>query len=197
MKRRLLVLAAVILCAVLLVTVFSREILWAMGAVLVNAQTPEKADVVLVLAGDNAGRRVGEGVQLVKDGYAPKLLISGPFQVYGVQDSVLAARYAEKLGLRSDQVIPILRDYLSTSDEARAIVPLLRQMGIHKYLLVTGPSHTARAGRVFRRVGPDLQVRTVAAPDPKWCRGYWWTQRECQKTWLMEATKNVADFFRI
>jgi uncharacterized SAM-binding protein YcdF (DUF218 family) len=197
MKRWLLVLAAVILCAVLLVTIFSQKILWTMGAVLVNSQTPEKSDVVLVLAGDNAGRRVGEGVQLVKDGYAPKLLISGPFKVYGVQDSILAAQYAQKLGLRPDQTIPILRDYLSTSDEAHTIVPLLRQMGVHKYLLVTSQYHTGRAGRVFRRVGPDLEFRTVAAPDPRWCRGYWWTQRECQKTWLLEATKNVADFFRI
>ena len=197
MKRWLVVPAVAILSAVLLCAIFSQKILWAMGAVLVNAQAPEKADVVLVLAGDSVGRRLGEGVQLVKDGYAPKLLISGPFKVYGVQDSVLAARYAVQLGLRSDQAIPILRDYLSTSDEARSIVPLLRQMGVHKYLLVTSPSHTGRAARVFRRVGPDIQVRTVVAPDPKWCGGYWWTQRECQKTWLLEATKNVADFFRI
>ncbi len=168
-----------------------------MGAVLVNSQAPEKADVVLVLAGDSAGQRLGEGVQLVKDGYAPKLLISGPFKIYGVQDSILAAQYAQRMGLRSDQVIPILLDYLSTTEESRTVVPLLRQMGVHKYLLVTSPYHTARAGRVFRRVGPDLQFRTVVAPDPKWCGGYWWTQRECQKTWLLEATKNVADFFRI
>jgi uncharacterized SAM-binding protein YcdF (DUF218 family) len=197
MKRWLVITAVVFLCAVLLVAVFSQRVLWAMGALLVNSQIPEKADIVLVLAGDNVGRRVGEGVQLVKDGYAPKLLISGPFQVYGVQDSILAAQYAQKLGLRPDQTIPILRDYLSTSDEAHTIVPMLRQMGIHKYLLVTSPYHTGRAGRVFRRVGPDLQFRTVVAPDPRWCGGYWWTQRECEKTWLLEATKNVADFFRI
>jgi uncharacterized SAM-binding protein YcdF (DUF218 family) len=197
MKRWLVVPAVVILCAALTVTVFSQKILWAMGAMLVSSQAPEKADLVLVLAGDSVGRRLTEAVKLVKDGYAPKVLISGPFRIYGVQDSVLAAQYAQKLGLRSDQAIPILRDYLSTSEEAYTIVPLLRQMGVHKYLLVTSPSHTGRAGRVFRRAGPDLQVRTVAAPDPRWCGGYWWTQRECQKTWLLEATKNVADFFRI
>jgi hypothetical protein len=50
---------------------------------------------------------------------------------------------------------------------------------------------------MFRRAGPDLEIRTVAAADPKWCRGYWWTQRECQKTWITEAAKNVAYLFGI
>lgn len=197
MKRWLVVPAVVIVCAVLVFTVFSQRILWAMGAALVANETPEKADIVVVLAGDSAGRRLRKGVQLVQSGYAPKLLLSGPAMVYGVRESLLAAEFAEKLGMRPDQVIPIVRDDFSTTDEARDIVPLLRQMGVHRYLLVTSPSHTGRAGRVFRRQGPDLEMRTVAAADPKWCGGYWWTNRECRKTWIEETAKNVADFFRI
>lgn len=197
MKRWWVVPAVAVLCAVLVVTVFSQKILWEMGAVLVADDVPEKADIVVVLAGDSVGRRLLKGVQLVQRGYAPKLLVSGPSLIYGVRDSLRAAKYAEELGLKSDQVIPIVRDDLSTSDEARDIVPVLRQMGVHGYLLVTSPSHTGRAGRVFRRLGPDLEMRTVAAADPTWCGGYWWTERECRKTWLEEAAKNVADFFRI
>ena len=95
------------------------------------------------------------------------------------------------------QVIPLVKDDFSTTDEARDIVPELRKMGVHSILLVTSPSHTGRAGRVFRRAAPDLMIRTVAAADPRWCRGYWWTDRECRKTWILEESKNIADFFRI
>jgi uncharacterized SAM-binding protein YcdF (DUF218 family) len=197
MKRWIAIAAAVVLCLVLLLTLFSQRILWAMGAVLVDDESPQKADIVVVLAGDNVGHRLQKGMQLVRQGYAPRMLLSGPAMVYGTRESVLAADYALKHGMSSDQVIPFIRDDLSTSDEARDIVPELRRMGIHRYLLVSSPSHTGRAGRIFRRQGPDLVVTTVAAADPHWCRGYWWTERECRKTWLEEATKNVADFFRI
>jgi uncharacterized SAM-binding protein YcdF (DUF218 family) len=197
MKRWFVVSAVALLCAAILIAVFSQKILWAMGAVLVNSQAPEKADMVVVLAGDASGHRLRKGIELVMDGYAPKIMLSGPFMIYGVRESLRAAAYAEQLGMRHDQVIPIERNDFSTNDEARDIVPVLRQMGVHRYLLVTSPSHTARAGRLFHRYGPDLELRTVAAPDPAWCRGYWWTARECRKTWVTEAAKNVAYLFGI
>jgi uncharacterized SAM-binding protein YcdF (DUF218 family) len=82
-------------------------------------------------------------------------------------------------------------------DEAQHVIPELRAMGVHRYLLVTSPEHTARAGRVFRRIGPDLEVRVVAAPNPVWNGGRWWANREGRKAWLMEACKTVADWFRL
>jgi uncharacterized SAM-binding protein YcdF (DUF218 family) len=198
MKRRLAVAAvAVVFCAAVGIALFRQKILWEMGAMLVDNEAPEKADIVVVLAGDPAGHRLNKAMDLVRKGYAPRLLLSGPSMIYGVRDSVRAAEYALQHGMSPDQVIPLVRNDASTADEARDIVPELRKLGVRKYLLVTSPSHTGRAARVFRRAAPDLTVRPVAAADPLWCNGYWWTGRECRKTWLLEETKNIADAFRI
>lgn len=163
---------------------------------LVNSEPPEKADIIVVLGGDYPGNRLIKAMQLVQQGYAPRILISGPLMIYGVHERDLAVQYALAHGMQSDQVIPFVGAELSTSEEASDIVPRLRQMGIHKYLIVTSTYHTGRSHRLFRRVAPDLEMRTVAAPSRgNWCGGYWWTTRECRKTWLLETTKNITSFF--
>jgi len=164
---------------------------------LVHDEPPVRSDVVVVLGGDYRGDRIAKAVELIRGGYAPKMLISGPALIFGARESILAARYAVEKGLSPDQAIPLNRDDTSTSDEARGIVPMLRDMGIHSYLLVTSPSHTSRAYRVFHRQAPELIVHPVASGDPLWCRGYWWTNRECRKTWLIEEMKTFADFLRL
>jgi uncharacterized SAM-binding protein YcdF (DUF218 family) len=184
-----------LLCVAAGLFLFRDRILWALGSALVNDQAPEKADMIVVLAGDLSGHRIEKAVELLNAGYAPKMLVSGPLPVYGVREATLATRYAIEKGAPPDRIVTLIRDDLSTSDEARDIVPELRALGVHKYLIVTSPSHTARSGRIFRRTAPDLTERTVAASDPHWCRGYWWKGRECRKTWLLEATKSVTDPF--
>ena len=181
---------------VLLLAIFWTRILWAMGALLVDSEAPEKADIILVLGGDYPGGRLRKAMDLIRAGYAPRMLISGPLMIYGVHERDLAVKYALDHGMRPDQVIPFVADDLSTMDEAHHIIPRLRRMGIHKYLIVTSDFHTGRAHRLFHWAAPDLQMRTVAAPDPeKWCEGYWWITRECRKTWLLESTKNVTSLF--
>jgi uncharacterized SAM-binding protein YcdF (DUF218 family) len=70
-------------------------------------------------------------------------------------------------------------------------------MNVHSYLLVTSPEHTARAGRVFHRVAPDLEMHVIAAPDINWNGGRWWEKREGRKAWLLESGKTIADWFRL
>ncbi|MDE3196071.1 MAG: YdcF family protein [Acidobacteriota bacterium] len=175
---------------------FSTRILWGMGAILVNSQSPEKADIIVVLGGDYPGGRLRKAMQLVQQGYAPRILISGPLMIYGVHERDLAVQYALAHGMRPDQVIPFESHDLSTADEVRHIVPRLREMGVRTYLVVTSTFHTGRAHRLFHRAAPELEMHTVASPDRAyWCNGYWWTTRECRKTWLLEATKNVTSLF--
>ncbi|MBZ5602215.1 MAG: YdcF family protein, partial [Acidobacteriia bacterium] len=74
MKKIALVLAA----AVLLAAVFHTAILTALGSYLVKAGPPQKADIVIVLAGDASGHRILKAAQLVREGYASKVVVSGP-----------------------------------------------------------------------------------------------------------------------
>jgi uncharacterized SAM-binding protein YcdF (DUF218 family) len=168
-----------------------------MGSMLVNSESPRKADIVVVLAGDDLGNRVLKGAELVREGYAPKAILSRGARLFGRNESEIAADFAVSRGYDRNTMIPLTNPVGSTADEARTIVPQLRRMGVHKILLVTSPSHTARAARIFRRAAPDMEIHPVASPDPNWCRGYWWTDRACEKTFFFEEVKTFADFLRI
>ena len=51
------------------------------GSFLVKTDEPFHADMVVVLAGDWAGHRILKGGELVEQGYAPQVLVSGPIRL--------------------------------------------------------------------------------------------------------------------
>jgi uncharacterized SAM-binding protein YcdF (DUF218 family) len=195
---RWLIAAAVAVCAIILLpAIFASAILTAMGGFLVHSGLPDKADIILVIGGDYTGERILKGAELERDGYAPAVFVSGGGSMYGFHETDLAVAFVRDHGYTAEKFVQFRYPASSTVDEALHVIPELRARGVHRYLLVTSPEHTARAGRVFRRVAPDLEVRVIAAPDSNWNHGRWWTSREGRKTWLMEASKTVADWFRL
>jgi len=188
---------AVAVCCLIAAAVFHRQILWSMGAVLVNCGPPERADIVVTLAGDASGHRIFKAGDLVREGYAPKVLVSGAGIAYGVPQSTLEIDMAVRHGYPREIFIPMQQPALSTAEEAGYIAARLRSLGVHKYLLVTSFSHTARAGRLLRRTAPDLPFHMIGVNYPHWNDGYWWHEREGEKIWLEETTKTIADFFGI
>jgi uncharacterized SAM-binding protein YcdF (DUF218 family) len=176
-------------------TVFSGRILWALGAILVDSEQPVKADIAVVLGGDWSGNRVLKAAELVREGYAPKLLISSGPYFYGRPESEIAADFAASRGYDRSTMICVQQQQFSTAGETRTIDLMLREMGVRSALLVTSPSHSARAARLFRKAMPTVTFHPVAAPDPRWCEGRWWTSRECQKTWFYETVKTVTSPF--
>ena len=73
------------------------QILGALGAYLVQAVPPQKADAALVLAGDGWGNRILTAAQLARDGFFPKVLVSGPDGAYGNNECDLAIPFAVKV----------------------------------------------------------------------------------------------------
>lgn len=196
-KRRVIAPGIVVLCCAVAVFGFSGQILWALGAVLTRAEPPSKADIVVVIGGDHFGDRILKGAELVREGYAPKLLVSGAAEMYGRFESDLSINYAVAHGYPRDAFISLHYPALNTVDEAEADIQELRRLHVHRYLVVTSAFHTARAGRIFRRIGPDLEVHMISAPARYWNGGQWWKNREGRKIWLEETLKTVADYLRI
>ena len=149
-KRRLAVFGVVALCAAALLLVFSHRVLWSLGAILDSSEPPQKADMIVVIGGDARGNRILKAAELVREGYAPKVLVSGQGAMYGRHESDLAIDFAVEHNYPRDEFIPFRYPALSTVDEAAADIRQLRELGVHKYLLVTSPYHTARAARIFR-----------------------------------------------
>lgn len=150
-----------------------------------------------MIGGDREGRRILKAAELARQGYAPKVLVSGVGSMFGHHESELEIDYAVNQGYPRDMFVAFRYPALSTSDEAHADIAELRILGVHSYLLVTSVWHTARASRIFRQEGKDLEMHPVPAPDPVWHNGLWWKNREGRKIWFEETLKTVAGYFGI
>lgn len=167
--------------------------LGALGRLLVRDDGPARADMAVVLAGDFYGNRILRAAELVKQGYVPKVLVSGPYGLYGNYECDLEIKFAVQRGYPENWFVRAPNEALSTRQEAAAILPDLRRLGVHRFLLVTSDYHTARAARIYRAAVSGLEMRVVAAPDCYFRPGGWWRNREGQKVFLLEWMKTVAN----
>jgi uncharacterized SAM-binding protein YcdF (DUF218 family) len=167
----------------------------ALGSALVREDTPVHSDLVVVLAGDYYGHRVLHGAELVRKGYAPKALVSGPDGFYGVPESDLAIAFAVRRGYPEELFVPAPHHAQSTREEAEFLAGELRRMGVRRYLLVTSNYHTARAARIFRSRIPDIEMRVVSAPDQHYFPDLWWMSRNGRKLFVLEWQKSLAGLF--
>jgi uncharacterized SAM-binding protein YcdF (DUF218 family) len=165
------------------------------GRALIRDEGPAKAEIAVVLAGDDSGHRVEKGAELVRDGYVPAVLVSGP-AYYDVYECDVAIAFAVHKGYPAAWFIRFPNLTRSTREEASAILQDLRRRGIHSFLLVTSDYHTARAARLYRAaaqaLGGGFEMRVVAAPDQYFRGDSWWRNREAQKTVFFEWTKTLA-----
>src|SRR3974377_635087 len=119
------------------------------GTSLEKAGPPHKADIAVVLGGDEFGNRILTAAELTRTGYVPRVLVSGPSGLYGYYECGLAIPFAVKHGWPESIFVPAPNDARSTREEAAALVPLMRRMGVRSFLLVTSDFHTRRAGNLF------------------------------------------------
>lgn len=193
LRNWLLLFAAVLLLA----AIFHNPVFGAMGAYLVHADPPQKADVALVLGGDSWGHRILTAGQMVRDGYVPKVMVSGPDGLYDNHECDLAIPYAVRHGYPEAYFIHAEHSARSTVAEARTLIPVLRKAGYKKIAIVTSNYHTRRAGNIFRALAPDLTFVMIAAPDEHFTPDGWWRDRESQKTFLNETEKTFATWLGI
>jgi uncharacterized SAM-binding protein YcdF (DUF218 family) len=194
-KLRRAAIAAIVVVAA--VAIFHSAIFRALAGFLILASPPEHADIAVVLAGDSMGNRVLAGGDLVRQGYVPKALVDGPSGHYGFNESDLAIAFAKKAGYPETYFLPLPMEAHSTEEEARIVADKLRELRVHKVLLVTSTYHTRRCGLIFRRVDHDHQFVVISAPDRYFTVDGWWKNREGQKTFFMEWMKTFAAWLGI
>jgi uncharacterized SAM-binding protein YcdF (DUF218 family) len=189
---------------VLLVAVlFLTKDLWfgAIGTALVHDDGAGKAEIAVVLAGDYWGHRLLKAAELVRQGYVPRVLVSGPPGIYEINEADAAIQFAVHKGYPAEWFIPLRHTALSTRDEAAIVLDYLRQRNIHSFLLVTSNYHTGRSRRIYldaehrRGGGPDFRV--VASGDQFFSAADWWHNREGRKTVFLEWTKTLSGAFGI
>lgn len=184
-----------VLAAVVLLVVFRQPLLRFAGHALVRNDGPEKADAIVVLAGGSGGDRVLKGGELVRQGYAPIALVSGPLGNYGLNECQLAIPFAVRNGYPESYFACVPNQATSTRDEAQALVAELKRRGVARFLLVTSEFHTARAARTWAIEARDIPFRMVASRTPAFDMESWWTTREGIKNVYIEWSKTFAYLF--
>ena len=163
------------------------------GFALTNAREPQKADAILVLAGDWRGQRILTACDLLRKLVAPFVLVSGPTIWYGINEADGAIRFAAANGCDTSRLRAVYIRAFSTEEEARELYPVLREHRIRHLVIITSSFHTARSTRVFRReLGDQIRFTMVASPDEFFTPDTWWKTREGQKTVFFEVSKTIA-----
>ena len=180
--------------AIALVVIFATSGFWlaGLGCYLVHAGPPVHADMIVVLAGDFSGNRILSAADLVRRGFAPKALVSGPSGAYGMHESDLAIHFAEEHGYPASYFIAFPNDSRSTKSEADDVLAELRKLHARSIDIVTSDYHTRRAGNIYRAKTHGIQIHMVSAPDEYFTPQAWWKNRDARKIFLLEWMKTVA-----
>lgn len=199
MRRRRPVLIQLILAlAVCIVLAILTSAWWlpALGWALVRDDGPAKADIAVVLGGDPWGLRISKAGDLVRQGYAPVVLVSGPPGYYDQHECEPEIAWAVRHGYPEAWFIPYPDEARSTQEEARILLAELQRRKVHRALFVTTDYHSRRAARIIRAteraMGAAIDIRMITAPDREFHPATWWRNRQGQKIMFMEFSKAVA-----
>jgi uncharacterized SAM-binding protein YcdF (DUF218 family) len=107
-----------------------------------------KADAIVVLGGGLAARPE-RAAELFKQGAAPKVVVSG------VGDNDAYALVLMQHGVPQDAIVREGKS-ASTRENALFSIPLFRQMGAHRVIIVTSWYHSRRALYCFKHFAPDI-----------------------------------------
>jgi len=169
------------------------------GAFLVR-NGPRPADLIVVLAGE-ADRRPARGLELLQQGYAPRLMLDVPAgeKIFDQQTIDIAQKFVSGLPQHEAvSICPIVG--LSTKTEAQDVKRCIAQMPANRILLVTSDYHTRRALSTFQNELPGRQCFIAAAVDPKQFGQHWWQHRQWAKMnfdeWLKLVWWELIDRWR-
>jgi hypothetical protein len=155
------------------------------GRVLV-VDAPERADVIVVLAGET-DHRPERALELLDQGYAHTVIIDVPAaaKIYGFTQVQLAEQYARALPQHAAvHICPIVG--LSTKDESHDAEKCLSRERGNRVLIITSDFHTRRSLSVFRHEIHGKSFSVAAARDDAQFGTRWWTHRQWAKTCVDE-----------
>jgi uncharacterized SAM-binding protein YcdF (DUF218 family) len=181
---RLLVKLALTLAAACLLLLAFRH---AGSALVVNS--PQRSDVILVLAGDSNDERYWKALSLLRTGYAAHVLIdarSGAM-AYGrtvpeLTEDFIRRTTGDLPGRVS--VCPTTGD--STLLELKSALTCLERLAPLSVIVVTSDYHTRRALSISRKQLPRYTWTAAAADSGLLSQPKWWTERSVAKDVFVE-----------
>lgn len=171
-----------------------------LGAWLVVEDPLQKADAIVVLGGTMYERPL-EGVELYKEGWAPRVFLIREISDWG--ETLLKERgitftsavdlqieVVERLGVPRE-AIGVLEPANSTAEESAHVLELATRENFSRVIVITSKQHTRRARLMFnRRLGPaGVAVVMRATRFDRSDVDRWWTNRSTLRFTIFETQR--------
>ena len=159
----------------------------------------DKADVLIVLSGDNFyADRATRAAELFREGKAPLVVASGKRLRPIAGTAELTEHDLVERGVPKDKILRFPHDADSTKEEAEALAKLAKAKKWHKAIVVTSNYHTRRARYIFRRVFPqDIEIHVAGARDGDFDPENWWEKRKSTKLFVREIAGMVVNIWEL
>lgn len=188
-----------LLGVVLLVLYVARApLLWALADWWIVDEPLEKAQAIVVLGDDNAaGDRLRHAVELYRDGWAPRLVLSGAGLRRYFNEVELMQQEAMNWGLPGEHLVAAPHTSATLPEEALALHRVLAEHNFRRVILVTSNYQTRRVRRVFRMLYRPraTQVIVSAADDSDFEPRRWWKQPGGCLRLLVEVERLLANWW--
>jgi uncharacterized SAM-binding protein YcdF (DUF218 family) len=170
------------------------SILERIGKMLESEGDLERADALVVLDGGEFRLRLAAALDLLRRGYAPRLIVS-LCNYHRAQH-----RPAEEAAREwPDSIILLRSSAVSTREEAAEARVVLERLKCKTIIVVTSWYHTRRARTIFARALRDTKIKVgacpVAVPTPS--RTSWFESGQGRGVILLEAVKLFATYLRL
>lgn len=160
----------------------------------------ERSQAIVVLGGDNVtGDRVRHAVELYRQGWAPRVVLSGMSYRSYFNEVEWMRQEAVNLGVPEDHLITVPQRASSTLAEAQALQPVLAENGFRKIIVVTSNYHTRRSRMIFHALYRErgTKVLVSAAPDYEFRPQRWWKDRAGRIRFLWELGAMIITWWEL
>lgn len=155
-----------------------------------------KTDAIIVLTGGSD--RVERGFDMLAQGAAPVLLISGVGENVTLQEMLNEHASAATRNAISKQGAQIVLDYVarSTESNAREAAQFVRERNYHSIRLITAHYHMPRSLTEMQAALPEVKIVSDPVFPAGFQREQWWNHENSRKLVISEFHKSIAVLLR-
>lgn len=162
------------------------------GNFLSPNDTLMKADAIVVVSGSDD--RIRHAVDLYKEGWAPKIILSGAAKEGPISNALAMQTQATGSG------VPVAATLLEeqardTSENAAFTKKIIAKENFKTIILVTSPYHQRRVYELFKTALKDLNVKLINSPSPysSFNPQNWWASKDDTDLVKSELVKVVLE----
>ncbi|MDQ0196750.1 YdcF family protein [Paenibacillus wynnii] len=161
------------------------------GRFLLFTQAPKQADVIIVLSGGSG--RVDLGADLFKAAYSPYVMLSNAEESIDASGDMLQTALA--MGIPQEAILT--EDAaLSTYDNAKYTLPIMKQHGFTSAIVVSSDYHMRRVKFIFDHVYKKSGIElTYVSSHTSYNAKRWWSDSYSREITFSEYTKMIGNAF--